>query len=293
MIDMGNMIFAYYILDFFIVALILAGLKQLSTLVAGVSADQLLSESNSAYGITLAGALLAVAIMLTGVVSGEFATNLLSEFLSITTYGVLGVVIMWLTRILFDRFSFPDLSIHDEIKKGNTAASIIDAGNMLATALIVSSLMHWVDGAWQFEMMGLLIGYAFSQFILIIATKYRSYLYAKNNQEKALHQAIEEDNIALALRFSGYRIGVSLAMTSASGVVIFSQAQMQSQLLIWFAVAMVLFSVVTLSAIVFKRIIFMGADILTEVDKNKNIAVGCIEASIYIALGLIVSGLFN
>jgi uncharacterized membrane protein YjfL (UPF0719 family) len=211
----------------------------------------------------------------------------------VLVFGLCGIALMWLTRILFDHLSFSKLSIHDEMMKGNIAASIVDAGNMIATAIIIKAIMGWVDNDFVSSLIALCGGYICSQVLMVAATIYRSKVYSSRHNGEPLHNAIEAGNSALALRFSGYRIGIALAVTGASGIVKFSADNLWVLMAVWALCAVVLFVVLTVLAVISRNIILSGIDVAEEVDNQKNVAVGVIEASIYVAIGLILSGLLG
>ena len=57
--------------------------------------------------------------------------------------------------------------------------------------------------------------------------------------------------------------------------------------------ALVLFAVQTLFSIVARHVLLPGIDVGEEVANQRNIAVGALEAAIYIAAGLTLVGLFG
>ncbi|HEB63512.1 MAG TPA: DUF350 domain-containing protein, partial [Gammaproteobacteria bacterium] len=217
-INIDAVTMGYYLLDFIIVVALLAGMKLMMGLIANVPGGQP-QQTNPALGIAKAGAIVAIAIMLMGVLSGDISTTPMSELILILMYGVSGIFLMWLTRIVFDRVSLPHISIQNEIMKGNIAAGLVDAGNMIATAIIIRAVMVWVDGSALSDIFMVLGGFLLSQALLLLATLYRSKLFKSRHPEGSIHQEIENNNVALALRFSGHRIGVALSVTAASGMV--------------------------------------------------------------------------
>lgn len=291
-IGLNTDLLVYYAVDFLIALAILGSIRLLSGVVANVSsAEELTEKDNPAFGIAIAGAVVALAIMMTGAMSGEAAKSPSAEILMFLVYGIVGIVLMGLTRILFDRISFPQFSIHDEMLKGNVASSIIDAGNMIATAIMVRAVMIWVDDSSLFGLIAVVVGYGLSQILLVLATIYRTRVFAARHTEGSLHQEIKNGNIALALRFVGYRIGIALAVTAASGIVVYSQDNMWVSILLWGGVAICMFVLLTICCILTRYAVLPGVNVAVEVDDQKNVAIGAIEAAIYLALGLLISGL--
>lgn len=284
----------YYLVDFSIAIILLSAMRFLSGLVGNVSATtEIAHNDNKAFGISLAGAMLAVSIMLMGVVSGDAGYNLANEAFNVVLFGVIGIALMWLTRIAFDRISFPGLSIHNQIMNGNMSASIIDACNMIATAIIIKGAMTWVNGDTQTAIIAVVVSFIASQLIMALATLYRVKVYEKRHGGKPLHQAIEDNNLALALRFSAYRIGIAIAVTAAFTAVEYDAEDYMTVFSLWFAVALALFVLLTLIAIIIRHAVLHKINVGEEVGEQANIAVGAIEGSIYIVVGLLLAGLVS
>ena len=284
----------YYLVDFIIALAILSAMRFLAGTVANVSAMHEISKNdNKAFGVSLAGAMIAISLMLMGVVSGDAGYSLANEALSVIVFGVVGIVLMWITRIVFDRLSFPGLSIHDQIMQGNMAASIIDACNMIATAIIIKSAMSWVDGDMQTALLAVLLSFFGSQIIMALATLYRVKVYARRHNGEALHSAIEQDNVALSLRFGAYRIGIAIAVTAAFTAVEYDPVAFSSVFMLWFGFALALFVILTLIAMVIRHAVLHRVNIAEEVGQQRNISVGVIEGSIYIVVGLLIAGLIG
>jgi len=289
-VDLG----LYYLVDFLIAVVLLSAMRFLAGLVGNVSATKEISHSdNKAFGISLAGAMIAVSIMLMGVVSGDAGYNLTNEAITVISFGIMGIALMWLTRVAFDRISFPGLSIHDQIMKGNISAGIIDACNMIATAIIIKGALVWVDGDMMTAMLAVVVSFVASQIIMALATLYRVKVYEKRHAGGQLYHAIEDNNIALALRFSAYRIGIAIAISSAFTAVEYEAEAFLLVFMLWFAVALVLFVLLTLIAVVIRQGVLHKVNVAEEVGEQGNVAVGVIEGSIYIVVGLLLAGLIG
>ncbi len=289
-VDLG----LYYLVDFLIALILLTGMRFLSGLVSNVSAThEISSKDNTAFGVSLSGAMIAISIMLIGVISGDAGYSLANEAFTVILFGVIGIVLMWLTRIAFDRISFPALSIQQQIMQGNMAASIIDACNMIATAIIIKGAMSWVDGNLSMALIAVVVSFIAAQIIMALATLYRVKVYEKRHQGLRLHSAIENNNIALALRFSAYRIGIAIAVSAAFTAVEYDSDAFASVFILWFAIALLLFVLLTLIAIVIRYGVLHRVNVGEEVGQQANIAVGAIEGSIYIVVGLLLAGLIG
>ncbi len=290
-INIDSVTLGYYFLDLIIVIALLAGVKLMMGVIANIPGGKP-KDSNPALGIAKAGAIVAIAIMLMGVLAGDISDTPQDELILMLVYGLFGIFLMWVTRIVFDRISLPHISIRKAIAGGNIAAGIVDAGNMIATAIIIRAVMVWVDSPTTSGVMIVAGGFLLSQILLLLATLYRSKVFALRHPDGSIHQEIENDNISLALRFSGHRIGVALAVTAASGMVAYIENDLLMQAALWFLVACFMFILLITAAAITRKVVLAGVDIATAVDKEKNIAIGAIEAAIYMAVGFLLAGLF-
>nr|VFJ87510.1 MAG: protein of unknown function (DUF350) [Candidatus Kentron sp. LFY]VFK20480.1 MAG: protein of unknown function (DUF350) [Candidatus Kentron sp. LFY] len=284
----------YYAIDLVVVLAILAGLRFFSGLVANISLHEVLSEDdNAAVGISLTGAVIGVAVMLMGAVAGDAGGSPGQEALLMLGYGLVGIVLMWITSRIFDHLSMPKIPIRDLIQRGNIAAALVEAGNLVATAIIVRAAMSWVDGSTYAGIAVVLAGYLVAQVILYLAARYRAAVFARRHPGNSLQQGIAEGNIALAVRFAGHRIGVGLAVTAASGIVVYATDDVAFSLLVWSIVALVMFLAQTVVSIGARLVLLPGIDVGEEVDVQRNVAIGSLEAAIYVAVGLVFVGLFG
>ena len=285
----------YYAIDFVILMGFMATLRFLSSTLAGISLQELLTQNdNFSAGIALAGAIIAVAILMMGVVAGDVGSTYVEEVTLMVSYGVSAMIFLSLTRKIFDKIGLRQISIHDEIMRGNVAAGVVDAFNLIATAIIIRAAMTWVDGS-TFIGIAVVVGiFLISQIILLLATLYRITVFNRRhkNTDKTLQGEIKNSNIALAIRFSGHRLGVALALTATSGLVVYDPHLLSYSVIAWVIVAVAIFISQTLLSILLRHILLPKVNIAEEVGEQANVAIGSIEAAIYIGIGFTFVGLF-
>jgi len=278
--------------DLVLAIILLTAFRKLAGLISNVSTtEELAAKDNFAFGLVFAGGLVSLSIVLTGAISGDAGKTLFSEIVLVVTYGILGIILMMLSRKVLDNFALPDINIHQEIMKGNMAAAIVDVGNLLATAIIVKAVMVWIDDTSLFGLIAVVIGFIVSQVVLILVTQYRSRVYARRHNGESLQKSLENGNKAIALRYCGHKIGVALAVTAASGFVVYNDERILMACLAWGFISIVLTIVLSLIAIIARQIILAKIDVVDEVDNQQNMGVGFIEAIIYISIGLILASL--
>lgn len=280
-------------IDLAVAMVLLVGIKFISGVISGVNAtDELAEKDNPAFGISVAGVGFGVTIMLTGVMAGEASADLVSELVLVAGYGALGIVLMSVTRFIFDRISMPGFSVSASIKEGNIAAAILDAGNVIATAIIIRSIMVWLDADTFVGVAMVIGGYLISQLILSIASLYRLKLFSKRHG-KSMQEAFEGGNVAAAWRFTGFRIGVALAITATSGLVPYKSEGLAVVAITWIVVALSMMAVLSILSFVMEKVVLAKIDTRDEVDVQANIAIGVIQCAFTVGVGILLAALAN
>lgn len=283
------------ILNLSVVIGLFACLRLFSGTIAHINAnDELLRKDNPAFGLSLAGTTLAVTIMLSGTIYGDPETDLITSSITIAYFGILGIVLMALTRIIFDKIALPEVHLRDEIVNGNVAVSIADTSNVLAAAIIFRAVMIWMPGHEMEFIYALLAGYAISQTMLTLATLIRVKFFSLRYKGKSLQEELKSGNIALALAFGGRKIGTAFAITIASQHVVYEEYDLNELapiLIGWVYISIIVAIVLKLLSFAAEKIILFDVNIFHEIIEQRNIAVGALQASIYISLSMLLAEL--
>ncbi len=279
-------------IDFTVFALLMALIGRLIGVMSGVRSHHELSvRDNPAFGVSFAGAVLALALMMSGAVSGEPSISLFHEATIVAAYGLLGIVLMLVSRLFFDRVALPLIDLREQIMAGNVTAAVIDAANLLSTAIVIRAVMIWVDNESLAGLLVVLLAFLFSQLVMILVTRYRQWVYRRRHAGARLQDAFRDGNLAIALRYFGHRLGASLAITAASGVIAYDEGQLLWSAGSWALVSLLMVLLVSLVAIVARLLILPRVDIAEEVGRQGNVAIGLVEGVIYLAIGLIMAAL--
>ena len=282
-------------MDLAIVFAVLLLVRFMYGLASGVNATRELADNdNFAIGISLAGATAGVAIMLTGVLSGGFAGSYGAEAGLVAAYGAVGLVLMWATRLIFDRIALPSLSVKDEIARGNVPVAVVDAGNMIATAIMLRAVIAWSDGGLVAGLIAVVVGYAVTQIILTLTAYYRIWLFGRRNRDGRFHETVQGGNVALALRFVGFQCGVALAVTAASGLAPYVPGgDPVLQALVWGAFSIGAAALLAILSLVAEWCVLAGIDLSAEVDRQRNVGVALTEVAVYVGIGLLLLSHFG
>ena len=281
-------------IDITIAIILLGAMRFISGLSAKVnSTDELAKEDNFAFGISVAGSVAALGIVLTGAITGENAESYLMEIIGMASYGILGLILIKIGRIFHDRFALNKIDKNAEIKSRNIAVGIVDASGAIATAIVIRAVLLWVYGLDISTFTAIVAGFIVSQAMLVLVTRLKERQYAKNNQNHSMQKAFAEGHVALAIRYAGQAISTALAVTAASHFLTYSPDTLLVNLVGWLVFGMLMTLLVALLTSIAKRLVLMGINLVEEVDQQHNIGVASVEMAISISIALILTALMS
>jgi len=292
LVGVNQNLLAILAIDISIAILLLGAMRFLSGLSAKVnSTEELAKEDNFAFGISVAGSILALGIVLTGAITGEAASSYAMEAIGMLAYGGYGLILIKVGRMIQDKVALQHLNKTALIIEKNLTIGIIDAAGAIATAIIIRAVLLWVDGLDISTFIAITSGFFVAQLVLVIVTRLREKQYAKNNQEDCLQEALTNGQLALAIRYSGQVISTALAVTAASHFLVYSPETLVVNLLGWLVFGVVMTLLVALLTALAKRIVLWGINLVEEVDQQHNIGVASIEMATSIAIAMILTAL--
>lgn len=285
-------LFAFLAVDISIAIILLGAMRFISGLSAKINTTQeLAKEDNFAFGISLAGSVGALGIVLTGAIVGEAAPDLLTEAVGMLAYGLYGLLLIKMGRVIHDRFALNQLDKMAQIKAHNVTVGLVDAAGAIATAIVIRAVLLWVDGLDTSTFIAITCGFLVAQTMLVMVTRLREHQYASDNQGDSLQEAFSNGQIALAVRYSGQVISTALAVTAASHFLTYSPATLLMNLIAWLVFSIIMTILVAVLTSVAKRIVLLGINLVEEVDQQHNIGVASIEMATSIAIALILTAL--
>jgi hypothetical protein len=287
-------LFIFLAIDLTIAILLLGTMRFVSGLSAGVNTKEELSKKdNFAFGISLAGSIAALGIVLTGAITGETASSYTMEIIGMLAYGVYGLVLIKVGRVIHDKIALQQIDKLALIKEQNLTIGLIDAAGVIATAIIIRAVLLWVDGLDLNTFIAITSGFIVAQAMLVLVTRIKEKQYAKNNQDDSLQEALKKGQLALAVRYSGQVISTALAITAASHFLTYSPETLVMNLLAWLVFGVIMTLLVSILTSVAKRIVLIGINLVEEVDQQHNVGVASIEMAISISIALILTALMT
>ena len=282
------------LVDLFVAIILLTGLRFISGLVANVSTKKELAErDNFAFGLSFSGGMIALALMMTGVVPGEANDSLITEGVLVGLYGAVGILLIKLGRVIQDKLVMTSIPIQEEIRKGNLAAAFLDMAGTIATGFVLRSVFIWVENETITGLVIVLVTFLLTQLLLALVTKFRLTIYEKRHPDGCLQVALKAGNVALSLRYFGHVVGIALVMSAASSFVIYNSQYLGLALFTWVVVTIAFSAILSLISSVARFIILAGIDVVEEVDHQENVAIGAIEAAIYVSVATLILAVFS
>ncbi|MFT5755977.1 MAG: uncharacterized membrane protein YjfL (UPF0719 family) [Alteromonadaceae bacterium] len=282
----------YLAIDISIAIVLLGAMRFISGLSAKVnSTEELAKEDNFAFGISVAGSIAALGIVLTGAITGENAPSYLMEAIGMFSYGVLGLILIKVGRVIHDKIALNQIDKNQHIKNHNITIGLVDAAGAIATAIIIRAVLLWVDGIDLNTFIAIICGFIVAQTMLLLVTRIKEKQYAKNNQGSCMQEAFANGQVALAIRYTGQVISTALAVTAASHFLSYSPETLIMNLIGWLVFGIVMTLLVSILTSFAKKLILWGINLVEEVDQQHNIGVASVEMAISISIALILTAL--
>jgi len=266
--------------------------RALMGIFAGVDVtDELANKDNPAFGLAVAGGIGALCLVLGAAVGGEAAASLTNEAINVLSYGLAGIVLLKVGMLINDNIFLRGFSVAEQIRDKNVAVGVVQAANLLAVGIIVSSAVNWVEvETWQ-GIGGVVLVYFAGQIVLSAVTALRIAIYKSRHDGDSWQQAIAGGNTALAIRYAGQVIGTAIAASAMSAMVTYIASDVLMSSVYWLGMAVAAMLVVWALYRVCVFAILAGVDIVEEVDNQRNTAVAYIEASLFIGIAVILKAM--
>ena len=294
LIPVSSDLWIYLTIDIFIAIILLITLRWMSGRLASVDTnDELCARDNAAFGISVAGRMFALCIVLSAAVGNSAKGDYWHSALSMLLYGLVGILLIKIGRIAHDKIILNRLDKEAHIRQRNTSIALVDASSSISTALIIHSVVRWVEGTDLNAMFAIFSGFLVTQAILLTTTRFYERRFKENNQSGSLQKALSKGQFALAVQHSGHLLGTALVVTAASSVLAYNPTGYVSNLTGWLIVGMWLTLLLAILVAFAKRLILAGLNLVQEVDLQHNVGVASIELVLSVGVALILTGLVS
>ncbi|MEC8228341.1 MAG: hypothetical protein VX066_06490, partial [Pseudomonadota bacterium] len=180
-----------------------------------------------------------------------------------------------------------------KISDRSVSVALVDASSVVASAIILRSMMEWVDGSDLNAIIAIVTGFLVVLTILLIMTRIYELRYALQNQNHSFQSALETGQLALAVQHAGNLLGVALVVSSAGQFLRYSPEGYVSNVTGWLVTSIALALLLWLLVAFSKKMLLGGVNYQQEVDQQHNVGVAAVELTLSVGMALIVSGVLN
>jgi uncharacterized membrane protein YjfL (UPF0719 family) len=293
LVSISNDLPIYLAIDVVIAIALLFVIRIMSGLFKKINVREELGErDNFAFGISVAGRMLSLTIVLSAVVGRHVGMGFEAAALGMLLFGSLGILLVKLGRFGHDKLVLNRLDKEEMINEKNVSVGIVDAASSISSAIIIKSILEWAQGADINAFVAVFSGAIVVLCVLLVVTRLYEFRYAENNQDNSLQRTLCNGQIALAIQHSGNLIGIAIAVSAASELLIYSPTAYVSNVTGWVIVGLGLAFTLMLMTSICKRVVLVGVEWKSEVALQHNIGVASIEAVLAIGIALLFSSIF-
>ncbi|GEM_PF-121384 len=285
-------IWIYLLIDIAIALALLMVMKWLSGAFRKHSVvEELGVQDNFAFGISMAGGMLSLCIVLASVVGRHVGQGYTEAAMGMITFGLVGVVLVKFGRFAHDKIVLNRLDTMGLIEDRSVSVALVDASSLIASAIILRSMMLWVDGSDMNALIAIITGFTVVLALLMMMTRLYEIRYARDNQNDSFQGALRKGQLALAVEHAGNLLGIAMIVSSASHLLTYNPSGYVSNITGWLITGAILSLALLVLVTLSKKLLLIGLDYRQEVDQQHNVGVACLELTLSIGIALVVNGI--
>ncbi len=294
LVPLARDLWVYIAIDVGLALLLLLVMKWLSRSRAKVSvSDELGVKDNFAFGISVAGGMLSLCLVLSSVVGRHVGQGYEQAAIGMVIFGIIGILLVKVGRFAHDKIVLDAVDTQHKISDRNVSVALVDASSLVSSAIILRSIMVWVDGSDVNAMIAIVTGFLVVLTILLIMTRIYEMRYAMQNQNHSFQSALDTGQLALAVQHAGNLLGTAIVVSSAGALLSYSPEGYVSNVTGWLLTSVVLSLLLWILVAFSKRAILNGINYQKEVDEQHNVGVAAVELTLSIGLAMIISSVLS
>ena len=294
LVPLARDLWVYVAIDVGLALVLLLVMKWLSRSRAKVSvSDELGVKDNFAFGISVAGGMLSLCLVLSSVVGRHVGQGYEQAAIGMVLFGIIGILLVKVGRFAHDKIVLDAVDTQHKVSDRNVSVALVDAASLVSSAIILRSIMVWVDGSDVNAMIAIVTGFLVVLTILLIMTRIYEMRYAMQNQNHSFQSALDTGQLALAVQHAGNLLGTAIVVSSAGALLSYSPQGYVSNVTGWLITSVLLSLLLWVLMAFGKRTILNGINYQKEVDEQHNVGVAAVELTLSIGLALIISSVLS
>ena len=255
--------------------------------------EELGVKDNFAFGIGVAGGMLSLCLVLSSVVGRHVGQGYEQAAIGMVLFGIIGILLVKVGRFAHDKIVLDAVDTQHKVSDRNVSVALVDAASLVSSAIILRSIMVWVDGSDVNAMIAIVTGFLVVLTILLIMTRIYEMRYAMQNQNHSFQSALDTGQLALAVQHAGNLLGTAIVVSSAGALLSYSPEGYVSNVTGWLVTSVLLSLLLWVLVAFSKRAVLNGINYQKEVDEQHNVGVAAVELTLSIGLAMIISSVLS
>ncbi len=294
LVPLSEELLVYLAMDVGIALVLLMIMKWLTGALRKYSVTEELGvKDNFAFGISIAGSMLSLCIVLSSVVGRHVGVGYQEAAIGMVTFGAAGILLVKLGRFAHDKLVLNQVDTHEMIAQRSVSIALVDAASLVASAIVLRNIMLWVDGSDMNAMIAIVTGFSVVLTMLLVMTRILEFRYAKNNQNDAFQGALEKGHLALAIEHAGNLLGTAMIVSAAKNLLMYSPSGYVSNITGWLIVSVCMAITLHILVLISKQIIMFGMNYRTEVDQQHNVGVASLGFALSLGNAMIINAILG
>ncbi|MCF2858120.1 DUF350 domain-containing protein [Pseudoalteromonas sp. SMS1] len=237
--------------------------------------NEILIKKNAALATSVAGYIVAVAIIFCAVLIGP-SKGLINDLIAVAGYSLAGMVMLLVSRVINDKLILHAFCNKAQlIEKQNISTGVVQAASYIASALLIGAALHG-EGGW----LSAVVFYALGQITLVLFARTYDLLTSYN-----LMKELESGNRAVAATFSATLIALGMVLLHA---LIGEFESWHASITLFFQDAVIGFVVLPMARLFIDKAIFPSVCIDKAVGEEHNMSVALVEGGVALSVASVI-----
>ncbi|ANB21727.1 hypothetical protein A6F57_03780 [Alteromonas stellipolaris] len=294
LVPLGSDLWIYLAIDVSIALALLVVMKWVTGLMRKNSVTEELGiKDNFAFGISIAGGMLSLCIVLSSVVGRHIGQGYSEAATGMVTFGIVGILLVKFGRFAHDKLVLNRVDTHAMISERSVSVALVDAASLVASAIVLRNIMVWVDGSDMNAIIAIVTGFSVVLTMLLVMTRILEVRYAKDNQNDSFQGALRKGQLALAIEHSGNLLGTAMIVSAAKNLLIYNPSGYVSNVTGWLVVSVALAIALHILVLINKKVIMFGMNFRQEVDQQHNVGVASLGFTLSIGTAMVINGVLG
>ena len=291
LVPLGSDLWIYLAIDVSIALALLVVMKWLTGLMRKNSVTEELGiKDNFAFGISIAGGMLSLCIVLSSVVGRHIGQGYSEAATGMVTFGIVGILLVKFGRFAHDKLVLNRVDTHAMISE---RIALVDAASLVASAIVLRNIMVWVNGSDMNAIIAIVTGFSVVLTMLLVMTRILEVRYAKDNQNDSFQGALRKGQLALAIEHSGNLLGTAMIVSAAKNLLIYNPSGYVSNVTGWLVGSVALAIALHILVLINKKVILFGMNFRQEVDQQHNVGVASLGFTLSIGTAMVINGVLG